>query len=109
MNKYLVSRYKLAVDLTPWWWRVAYLIIPDWNRFDQSLLTGFDRIAQGKDEAFNTLVNTHLMAYLEKGTIPPAAISCAIMNIAEDVIAGRTPTLRAGDYIALQTHRRAAQ
>ena len=109
MNKHLVQRFQLAIDTTPPWWRVAYLIIPDWDRFDQGLLEGFDKIAKGQDTAFNTLVETHLSAYLEKGTMPPAAISGAIMNIAEDVVAGRTPTLRAGDYIALQTYRRTAK
>jgi len=109
MNKYLIERYKLAIDTTPWWWRVAYLIIPDWDRFDKGLLEGFDRIQKGHDKAFNNLVETHLSAYLEKGTMPPMAISGAIMNIAEDVVAGRVPTLRAGDYIALQTFKRSAK
>lgn len=109
MNKYLVERYKLAIAITPPWWKVAYLIIPDWDRFDKGLLEGFENIVRGQDKAFNKLVDTHLSAYLEKGVTPPAAISGAILNIAEDVVAGRTPTLRAGDYIALQTYKRTAK
>ena len=101
-----ITRYKLVIDAKPWWWRVAYLIIPYPNRFDQTLLEGFDQIARGQDKAFNKLVETHLTAYLEKGVAPPAAIAGAIVNIAEDVVAGRTPTLRAGDYISLQTFKR---
>lgn len=46
-------------------------------------------------------------AYLEKGVAPPAAIAVPIMNIADDVAAGREVTIRAGDYVALQTHYRA--
>ncbi len=107
MNKYLFERYRLTIDTTPWWWRVAYLIINDWDRFDKSLLEGFEQIVKGGDKAFNNVVNTHLTAYLEKGVAPPAAIAGAIMNIAEDVVAGRTPTLRGGDYIALKSFQRA--
>ena len=47
-------------------------------------------------------METHVSAYLEKGTIA-AAIVGPILNIAEDLAAGREVTMRAGDYIALQT------
>jgi len=109
MNKYLVERYKIAITKTPPWWIIAYLLIPDWDRFDQGLVEGFQKVALGQDKAFNSLVETHVSAYIEKGVMPPAAIHGAILNIAEDMIAGRTPTLRAGDYIALRTFSRAAK
>ena len=34
--------------------------------------------------------------------MPPEAIAPAVMNVADDVLAGRDVQLRAGDYIALQ-------
>jgi hypothetical protein len=40
---------------------------------------------------------------MDKGTKPAAPVATAIVNIAEDIVAGRQPTMRAGDYIALQT------
>lgn len=46
-------------------------------------------------------------AYLEKGVAPPADIAVPILNIADDVAAGRDVTIRAGDYVALQMHYRA--
>ncbi len=107
MNKFLINRYRVTLDTTPWWWRVAYLIIHDFDRFDKGLLEGFEKVVKGGDKAFNNVVDTHVSAYLEHGTPPPAPIAGPIMNIAEDLVAGREPTLRAGDYIALQTYKRA--
>ena len=46
-------------------------------------------------------------AYLEKGVAPPADIAVPILNIADDIAAGREVTIRAGDYVALQTHYKA--
>jgi hypothetical protein len=48
------------------------------------------------------ILNAHLKAYMEKGTMPPMEIAPVVMNIADDLAAHRTPTLRTGDYIALQ-------
>ena len=61
---------------------------------------------EGKDTAFDKFIRKHVEAYLEKGTMPPEAIVGPIVNIAEDIIAGREPTLRAGDYIAIQNQMR---
>ncbi len=108
MNKHLIERYNVALAANPPWWRVAYLII-DPNGPYSGVFENFGAVVNGNDKAFNTLIENHVSAYLEKGTMPPAPISGAILNIAEDVAAGRTPTLRAGDYIALQTYRRAAK
>lgn len=102
-----IERYKLAFENVPWWWKVAYLIIPWLDKFDRSIVVGFEQIARGKDKVFNSIIEKHVSAYLENGTHPPDAIAGPILNIAEDVAAGRMPTLRAGDYIALQNFRRA--
>jgi hypothetical protein len=81
---------KLIKD--PTW--VMYLVIPE------KLQVGIKVLAP---KAINTLINRYLGPYMEKGTRPPEQIAGAIMNVADDVMVGRQPTLRAGDYIALQT------
>jgi hypothetical protein len=103
MNKHLLERFRIltAVNI-PWWWRVAYLV-PDPFLRDAAAQENFANFASGKDKSFNNAVESHVSAYLEKGTMPPAAIVGPVLNIAEDITAGRQVTLRAGDYIALQT------
>jgi len=91
----------------PWWWRVAYLII-DIFRQHPELEAGFERSVIGKDEGFNRFVMGQVQQFMEKGVKPAAPVAGAVINIAEDVVAGRQPTMRAGDYIALQTAYRAA-
>jgi hypothetical protein len=74
-----------------------YLVLMNWT------LKEFENVlTHAPDDAFNGFVEKHVNAYLE-GTKPPAAIQTAIMNIVDDFAAGREMTLRAGDYIALQT------
>ncbi|HTP36674.1 MAG TPA: hypothetical protein VMJ75_31075 [Candidatus Acidoferrales bacterium] len=108
MPDILQLHYKiLALKNEPWWWRVAYLII-DIFRQHPELENGFDRVAVGKDDGFNKFVTAQVQQYMEKGVAPAAGIAGAVINIAEDVAAGRQPTMRAGDYIALQTAYRAA-
>jgi hypothetical protein len=96
---------KFAVAVPTWiidkkWW-VAYLIINDAVRRELQEL-----IEVAPDDRFNGLVKQHLDAYVERGTVPPADIAPAILNMADDLLAGRRPTIRAGDYIALQSHLR---
>jgi hypothetical protein len=102
MGNYLIDRLRIRVDGVPWWWRLAYLV-PDPFLRDSSLAENVAKFAKGQDKTFNAAVETHVAAYLEKGTMPPAPIVGPILNIAEDIAAGRDVTLRAGDYIALQT------
>jgi hypothetical protein len=104
MHKYLFERFRVvsAINLGQWWWRFAYLL-PDPFLRDSGIQENYANVALGKDKSFNNAVETHVAAYLEKGTMPPSAIVGPILNIAEDIAAGREVTLRAGDYIALQT------
>ena len=53
-------------------------------------------------KAFGEFVDKNVRMYMN-GELPPDAILSAVMNITDDVVAGREPILRAGDYIALQT------
>jgi len=97
----------LTLKNEPWWWRVAYLIIDIFKQHPE-LEGGFYRAVVGKDEAFNKFVMGQVQQFMEKGTKPAAPVAGAIVNIAEDIVAGRQPTMRAGDYIALQTAFKAA-
>lgn len=79
----------------PWWWIVAYLILHE--------KIG-DRATLPVDEVFGREIIGHVNDYLNKGTMPPAEISATVMNLADDVMAGRRMTIRAGDYIAAQNY-----
>jgi hypothetical protein len=69
-----------------------------------------DSIAKYVENALDikavNVLNTNLKAYLEKGVMPPTEIATAVMNVADDIVANRAPTLRTGDYIALQMYMR---
>lgn len=61
------------------------------------------------DERFYQTFSKHVEAYLKDGKAPPKAIEGAVLNAADDYLAGRDVTLRAGDYIAVQNYVRAAK
>ncbi|MDD1751656.1 MAG: hypothetical protein LUQ38_01025 [Methanotrichaceae archaeon] len=87
------------LDLPTWirdrWLVVAYLYPApiDWLK---------DAIEKAPTEIFSDKVNRYVKAYIEKGVMPPEAIAVPIMNMADDIMGGNRPTLRTGDYIALQ-------
>jgi len=66
-------------------------------------------LERAPDKQFYELISKHMNAYLQKGEMPPAEIAPAIMNLIDDQTAGRTMTLRAGDYISLQNYARKAK
>jgi hypothetical protein len=47
-------------------------------------------------------------AYMYESKMPPAEIAQTVLNVAEDMAAGRQVQLRAGDYIAAQRYFRSA-
>jgi hypothetical protein len=76
---------------------VYYLIIID------RLAHQFDAVVRSQPDAeFSDMFCSHLNAYLKEGKMPPELIAGAVLNAADDYLAGRDITLRAGDYIALQ-------
>lgn len=83
---------------------VYYLIVVD------RLADRFREVLEIRPDArfFETL-NEHVKAYLEDGKMPPDAIASAVMNVADDVMAGRDVQLKAGDYIAVQNFMRGAR
>jgi hypothetical protein len=106
MDKINVARFRSFGKPVPYWWRFAYLI-PDVFRWREGIENQFTKVISGKDSAFVKFVQSQVSAFIEKGTKPPEQIAAPVMNIAEDIIAGREVTLRAGDYIALESYRRA--
>jgi len=82
------------------WIVVAYLII-NWRVKDL-----VERIRIRPDKEFYTVVYRHLQAYVNEGVMPPDDIAPAILNLADDYMAGNHLNLRAGDYIAIQNHIR---
>lgn len=81
-------------------WRRAYLVPP--------VLEGTVRelVEIPPDDRFNRLVGDYVHALVNEGKEPPSAIATAIYNLGDDMLAGRQPTIRTGDYIALQNFLR---
>jgi hypothetical protein len=66
-------------------------------------LAQIKELVQNKlDKGFVTVVKQHLKAYMVDGKEPPAAIAPTIKNFADDLVAGRSMTVRSGDYYAIQ-------
>ena len=82
------------------WW-LMYLVIIDKADIFEHINVNF-----GKE--FEDVTFRYVDAYIEKGEMPPADIAPAILNMADDHLAGRQVSIRAGDYIAIQNHLRKA-
>lgn len=73
---------------------------------DQMLMKYRDIIKVRPTEKFFDMVHKQVMTHVIDGKVPPMQIQSAIMNIADDMLAGRDVTLRAGDYISLMNFAR---
>jgi len=83
---------------------VYYLIV------NERLKERFQDVIEARPDArFFKELNVHVQALVKEGKMPPEAIASAVMNVADDVLAGRDVELKAGDYIALQNFMRHAQ
>lgn len=82
---------------------VKYLVLVNWHARELG-----DVIEKVPDARFNRFLEVQVNNYIQ-GTKPPAAIQSAVMNIADDVLAGREVSVRSGDYIALQNQYRSAK
>jgi hypothetical protein len=58
-------------------------------------------------ESFTKAMAQYVYDYVYENKMPPEAIAQTVLNVAEDMMAGRTVQLRAGDYIAVQQFLRA--
>ena len=82
------------------WCLASYLII----NFD------FDDLVELANrelpESFSKELAGHVYGYLYEQKMPPAEIEQTVLNVSEDILAGRDVQLRAGDYIAAQKYLR---
>ncbi len=95
---------KIAYFRVPIIWdpgRVMYLIV-----IDRILDRLRDHIMVKPNEKFFGMIRQHVMDHIMEGKEPPEQISSAILNIADDVMAGREINIRAGDYISLMNFAR---
>ncbi len=90
---------KIIIDRSDW---VKYLIVLEWQR----RLIDEKAFAAVTSEKFNQFLNEQVCAYVLEKKAPPKEIAPAIMNLADDILSGREPTLRTGDYIQLQKYMR---
>ena len=84
----------------PRWMKVAYLILS--MKTDKM----FSKLDVRTGERFNRVVAGYLNDYLSEGKLPPDEVAAPILNLADDFMAGRVMSMRAGDYIAIQNHIR---
>lgn len=59
-------------------------------------------------QAFAKQMAALVQAYMYESKMPPAEIAQTVLNVSEDIAAGRQVQLRAGDYIAAQKYFRSA-
>ncbi len=99
------AEFVLSIDIRdhyiPRWIRVAYLIL---SVKSQDI---FKKMEVNTGDQFNKVVAKYLNAYITDGKMPPDDIATAILNLADEYMAGNVMNLRAGDYIAIHNHIRA--
>jgi hypothetical protein len=78
------------------WCLASYLVI-NWNIKDL-----VEEFRLQPVEGFYRAVAEHLGNYVYDNKMPPKEIAPAILNMAEDFMAGRTVDIRPGDYITIQ-------
>jgi len=64
-------------------------------------------LRQRPTEKFFNMVHSLVMDYAVEGKAPPAAVAGAVLNLVDDMMAGRDVSIRAGDYIALMNYAKA--
>jgi hypothetical protein len=82
------------------WCKASYLVI---NSNIGELVKLTDRELPAKT---TKVLAKEVYAYLYEDRMPKGEIASVVLNVAEDLVAGKTPELRAGDYITLQNHMR---
>jgi len=84
---------------------IMYLVIDWWNQV-AALEKIKDIVRIEANDKFFEVLTENVNAFINDGKIPPSGIETVVMNVADDILANRTPTLRTGDYIAIQQHIR---
>lgn len=85
-------------------WFIERRIEPPYVIINDRILENFGDVFQrAPGEEFYEAIANYMNGYLQDRKPLPAEIEPAIMNLIDDYAAGRRLTLKAGDYIALQT------
>jgi hypothetical protein len=58
-------------------------------------------------EKFTSTMASLVYGYMYENKMPPTEIAQTVLNVTEDMLAGRQVILRAGDYIAVQKYMHA--
>lgn len=78
---------------------VMYLVI-----VDKLLQRQSDLLKVKPSEKFFDMVREQVISHLIDGKEPPEQIAGPILNIADDMLAGREVVMRSGDYITLMNY-----
>ena len=95
-TKMVFKVYESILDRKYW---VMYLQPPP-----QGLGRIHELLENKLDKAFMKVVKDNLKALMTEGKEPPTAIAATIKNFADDLVAGRSLTVRSGDYFAIQNY-----
>ncbi len=98
LNNVRIRFDKSVIDRKDW---IKYLQVVNWHVEQLG-----DVITAAPSASFTKYIEAQVQDYLA-GKKVSARIQPAIMNIADDVLAGRAVTVRAGDYVALQSEFKA--
>ena len=102
-NPYQVLKIQFSPSIIDRKDTVKYLVLVNWHAERLGQI-----IKRTPDAAFRKFVEAQVQAHLA-GKKVPGSIQAAVMNLADDYLSGRESTLRAGDYISLQTQFRAGR
>jgi hypothetical protein len=94
-----MAYFKIPVKFDPG--TVMYLII-----LDKAMKKYGDIIKIQPTDRFFSMVRELVLSYAVEGTEPPAQVATAVMNVSDDMMAGRDVSLRAGDYVDLMNYAR---
>lgn len=100
MEKIMIEKIRIPEWIMRRWCVACYLVI-NWRIKD---LVERIKVEPGKE--FYQVTAQYLYDYAYNDKMPPDDIAPTIMNLAEDFLAGKPVSFRAGDYIAVQNHIR---
>ena len=93
-----ISKQALLLQIEKNWCLASYLII----NFDiGDLVTLAERELP---QNFSKQMAEYVYGYIYEKKMPPDEIAQTVLNVSEDMMAGRQVQLRAGDYIAVQKY-----
>ena len=109
---YLHIRFKLAESIWDRMHQVMYLYPVPWMRDDlkEGALREWGELVHGKvSKQFSEVTKKYVGDYMMNGKMPPKEIEAPILNMVDDVAAGRQIQMKAGDYIAIQNFIKAGK